>query len=46
MAIKGLLSLHKIRFSKTHNLETLAQEVEKVDPALSKLIRKSGDATV
>lgn len=44
-AIKGFLTFHKVRFSKTHDLIQLATEVAVVDVKLSKLIIKTKGLT-
>jgi HEPN domain-containing protein len=40
MAIKGLLTFHKVRIKKTHNFEHLAPLVKPIDPGLAKLLEK------
>lgn len=35
-AIKGFLAFHQVRFSKTHDILTLLQSIEGVDPQLAK----------
>lgn len=39
-SIKGYLAHHKVRFSKTHNIEQLVSLVANVDPKLAKKIIK------
>ena len=36
-SIKGFLAFHKIRFSKTHDLEVLTEQALKVEPQLQSL---------
>ncbi len=40
-AAKGFLAKHKIRFSKTHDLTKLANEISQVDAALAHAILKA-----
>lgn len=44
-AIKGFLTFHKVRFSKTHDLIQLAAEVAVIDVKLSKHIIKTKGLT-
>lgn len=40
-AIKGLLSHHRIRFTKTHDLEKLSEDAVQVDAKIAKLVLKN-----
>lgn len=40
MAIKGLLTFHKVRFKKIHNFEHFAPLVRPIDPDLANLLEK------
>lgn len=40
-AAKGFLTYHKVRFSKTHDLEKLGEEIAQVDTKLAKLVKRS-----
>lgn len=39
-AVKGFLAHHKIRFSKTHDLESLSKDVAQIDSILAKQVFK------
>lgn len=44
-AIKAYLTFKKVRFPKTHDLELLVKEIDKIDPVLAKKIVKAKTLT-
>lgn len=44
-AIKGFLVAHKMKLTKTHNIATLLEKVEEINPVLAKSISDADDLT-